>query len=171
MPVTLVDIETKTVERLKAQGLKCQDIDAGADPLGITQPALHVRTTDCLFSDLTNTKQKATIIVSAFLFVKNVQNEKARRHAAYPLAWAVGGLLKGQNLGLDIRPYKLKRIFENTPVEYRDAGVIVYQIDLTTWFAFYPTEEESLDLLRINLEYFLPGDETRDAEDAIDLEE
>lgn len=169
----LADIETNAIAALKAAGLGVQEVNLDDDPPGIAQTAVHCMVSDVKFKPLTMTKWKAITTLSVLVFIKNVQNEKARRQGAYPVIFGCLGKLCNNALGLNIVQLAPVSLTNITPANWKGTGIIVYQLDFVTSFSVSAAElaDNAVDLLKIGIEYFLqPDDDVADAEDTLILQ-
>jgi hypothetical protein len=177
--VIFSDIETNAITALKtalaAANLPVQEVDLQENPPGISRTAVHCLVSDVSFRELTMTKFKATATLSVVIFVKDVKNEATRRQGAYPVVMGCLGILCNADLGLNITKLAPSRLFNITPAKWKDAGIIVFQLDFKTSFNVSADELDgnAVDLLTVAAQYFLnPANETGtpDASDTIVLQ-
>jgi hypothetical protein len=166
-------IEQNACAVLSLAGLNVIEIDIGSVPTGIAKPSAHVRVTDLRYaaSIQNKLKQKAGVVLSVFLLFSNLRSEKDRRHGAYPLINGIVEHLTAQTLGLQIEPLQPLRAREVTPAEYREVGLVAFQMDFQTAYTLTAAnDEDAEDLITLGLEYFLkPGNAIRDAQDLVEV--
>jgi hypothetical protein len=166
MTVTFAEIEEKLVALLKSKGLAATEADLPSVLACKTSPSFHCRIASFKCENVVMRKFKIVPAISVYLALKNVSIEKNRRQSIYPLIQGIIGILAFQDLGLSIAPLRIQSGQELILPEFADSGIILYQIDLVTGFTCDMSDEKTMTMLRMNLEYYLkPGDTVADAVD------
>ena len=169
----IADIELKILDYLNSAGLGIRNTDIKTGK-SINYPAVFVYTEIGKFTKQAMSRYKCGLGVFVLIAFHDVKSEKKRRHGLYPILEGVIQGLMLNNLGLGIDPLVPKGFRNITDKDMQKSNVLAYQLEFSTAFTMKPPEEETVDLLKVGLEYYLqdPVDDGQlDAQDLVELKE
>jgi len=172
------EISNRILVKLRGSGIKVDDISfnelvdrkVGA----LQQPVANISINDGTFKKVTLTTYKKIIILSLFVMIQDLRSEEAQRFATYKLITGIAKILLLEKLGLPLQDSIKPVSFANvTDDKYKDAGYLLYQLNLTCSYNLHKDEETDLgELESIVNHYFLqdPADDgVQDAEGLVEL--
>lgn len=143
-------------------------VQRGTD--GIPQPAVYVSLEEGSFEKVTSSTFRQTVKGFVDIIFSHYSNEEQRRRGIFPILEGVMQTLLLQDLGLTISPLKLRGFRNVTTEDLRAKGLMAFSLELETSYHLRKLdEEETVDLLRIGLNYYLQDPVDDEVEDASDL--
>lgn len=132
----------------------------------LTQPVLNISINEGSFQKVTLTTYKKILIVSLFIMAQELRGEKARRLLTYQLITQIAMFLLLEDLELPLQD-KLRPVsFANvTDDKFKDAGYLIYQLNMTCSYNIYKQTEEDLGELESIMNYYYLQDPTDDGAD------
>jgi len=119
---------------------------------------------------ITSATYRQTVSGDVSMIFRGISTAGQRRKAVYPILEGIEAALLDQKLGLDIKPLRLKSFRNVTPDEYREQGLLVYNLEVETAYHLRRLDEEEVDdLLRVGLNYYLQDPVDDAVADASDL--
>ncbi len=111
-----------------------------------------------------------SLVFSGIMDYSNLSEEATRRRGIYIILETVVQAVMLQTLSLDIKPLLPKSFKDVTPDDYRERGILIYNLEIETSYHLAKVDDEVLvDLLRVGLNYYLQDPSDDNVVDASDL--
>jgi len=119
---------------------------------------------------ITSNTYRQTVSGDVSMIFRGISTAAQRRQAVYPILEGIEVALLGQQFGLDINPLRIKSFRNVTLDEYREQGLLVYNMEVETSYHIRRLDDEEVDdLLRVGLNYYLQDPLDDAVADASDL--
>ena len=167
-------IEQAIADRIKSKLADAVGkIDVQRGIAGIPVQAIYVSMEEGIFKRITQNTFNADVTGYVDVVFSGLQSEDQRRKGIFPILEGIIQCLLQQKLGLKIDPIVPKSFRNTTTEDYKQKGLIVFTLEITTKYSITKlSDEETTDLLRVGLNYYLkPGDNVADASDQLTLRE
>lgn len=170
----ITQIEDAIVDRIQTKlGATAGMVAVQKGAEGLPQPAVYVSTEAAKFEKVTMQSYRQEVTIFVDVIFSHLASEGERRKGVYLILQGIVQTLLLQDLGLAIKalvPHNWKNV---TTEEFREKGLIVYSLELSTSFVITKLDEEAVaDLLTVGFNYYLqdPADDgVADASDEVTL--